>query len=153
MTAATNEGAATAAPATPTLAEATRVWLKIGLLSFGIIGAPILGVAFDRSIHETVVAEAPALAEAATAPGGFLWMSHEKIEPGKVRGFVAGLSEAERASVEAVYNEGDPQGEAQVQAGRDVLLFAVRFPAILFLVFGLIALYFRRKGGYKPIEL
>lgn len=35
MTAATNEGAATAAPATPTLAEATRVWLKIGLLSFG----------------------------------------------------------------------------------------------------------------------
>ena len=35
MTAATNEGAAMAAPAMPTLAEATRVWLKIGLLSFG----------------------------------------------------------------------------------------------------------------------
>jgi chromate transporter len=35
MTIATNEGAASAAPATPSLAEATRVWLKIGLLSFG----------------------------------------------------------------------------------------------------------------------
>jgi chromate transporter len=35
MTIATNEGAAMAAPATPSLAEATRVWLKIGLLSFG----------------------------------------------------------------------------------------------------------------------
>ncbi|MCV9941073.1 chromate efflux transporter [Boseaceae bacterium BT-24-1] len=35
MTIATNEGAATAAPAAPSLAEATRVWLKIGLLSFG----------------------------------------------------------------------------------------------------------------------
>jgi len=35
MTIATNEGAATAAPATPTLAEATKIWLKIGLLSFG----------------------------------------------------------------------------------------------------------------------
>ncbi|AZO76782.1 MULTISPECIES: chromate efflux transporter [unclassified Bosea (in: a-proteobacteria)] len=35
MTIATNDGAAMAAPATPTLAEATRVWLKIGLLSFG----------------------------------------------------------------------------------------------------------------------
>jgi chromate transporter len=35
MTIATNEGAAMAAPATPTLAEATRVWFKIGLLSFG----------------------------------------------------------------------------------------------------------------------
>ena len=35
MTTVTNEGAAMAAPATPTLAEATWVWLKIGLLSFG----------------------------------------------------------------------------------------------------------------------
>ncbi|CAN7345572.1 chromate efflux transporter [Bosea sp. LjRoot237] len=35
MTIVTNEGAAIAAPATPSLAEATRVWLKIGLLSFG----------------------------------------------------------------------------------------------------------------------
>ncbi|RYE72339.1 MAG: chromate transporter, partial [Hyphomicrobiales bacterium] len=35
MTAATNQGATMTAPATPTLAEATRVWLKIGLLSFG----------------------------------------------------------------------------------------------------------------------
>lgn len=35
MTIATNEGAASAAPATPSLGEATRVWLKIGLLSFG----------------------------------------------------------------------------------------------------------------------
>jgi chromate transporter len=35
MTIAANEGAAIAAPAMPTLAQATRVWLKIGLLSFG----------------------------------------------------------------------------------------------------------------------
>ncbi|MGX1785181.1 chromate efflux transporter [Bosea sp. NPDC055332] len=35
MTTAINDGAALAAPATPTLAQATRVWLKIGLLSFG----------------------------------------------------------------------------------------------------------------------
>ena len=38
-------------------------------------------------------------------------------------------------------------------AGRDVLSYAVRFPTILVVVFGLIALYFRSKGGYKPIEL
>jgi MFS family permease len=125
----------------------------IGLLSAGIIGTPILGVAFDKSIHETVALEAPALAEDATAPGGFLWMSHEKIDPEKAGEYVAGLPEADRGPVEAVYNEGEPQGKAQVQAGRDVLLFAVRFPAILFLVFGIIALYFRRKGGYKPVEL
>ena len=49
----------------------------------GVIGGPILGVAFDRSILDTVEARAPSLAAAATAPGGFMWMSHEKIDPRK----------------------------------------------------------------------
>ncbi|MFT7670131.1 MAG: hypothetical protein ACI8X5_002838, partial [Planctomycetota bacterium] len=31
--------------------------------------------------------------------------------------------------------------------------YAVRFPLILLVVFGLIALYFRMQGGYKPVEL
>ena len=43
--------------------------------------------------------------------------------------------------------------DADEQAGRDVLSYAVRFPAILLIVFGIIAAYFRSKGGYKPIEL
>jgi MFS family permease len=125
----------------------------IGLLSAGVIGTPILGVAFDRSIHDTVAAEAPALAEAATVPGGFMWMSHEKIDPAKAGPFVAGLPEAERAAVEAVYHGGSPQGKAQRQAGRDVLAYAVRFPLLLLVCFGAIALWFRTRGGYKPVEL
>lgn len=122
----------------------------IGLLSAGIIGTPILGVAFDRSIHNTVVAEAPALAEAASVPGGFLWMSHEKIDPVKANEVIAALPDAERADAESVYGA---TGSAQGRAGRDVLLYAVRFPALLFVVFGLIALWFRSRGGYKPIDL
>lgn len=125
----------------------------IGLLSAGIIGTPLLGAAFDKSIHDTVAAEAPALAESATDEGGFMWMTHEKIDPEAAGAFLAGLSEADRAAAEAVYKEADPQGQAQVRAGRDVLLYAARFPAILFVVFGIIALYFRSRGGYKPIEL
>ena len=39
------------------------------------------------------------------------------------------------------------------EAGRYVLKFAARFPAILVFAFGLIFLYFRSRGGYKPIEL
>ena len=64
----------------------------------------------------------------------------------------AALPDAERTTVTAVYQD-DPKGKAQVDAGRDVLLYAVRFPAILFVVFGLIALYFRSRGGYKPIDI
>jgi len=125
----------------------------IGLLSAGIVGAPLLGAAFDKSIHGTVKAEAPALEAAATAPGGFMWMEHERIEPEEAHAFIAALPEGERAAVTAVYQDASPQGQAQRRAGRDVLLYAVRFPALLFVVFGLIALYFRARGGYRPIEL
>ncbi len=125
----------------------------IGLLSAGIIGTPLLGAAFDRSIHDTVKAEAPALEAAATGQGQFMWMSHERIEPEKAGDFIAALPEAEQAALTAVYQDASPKGTAQVQAGRDVLLYAVRFPGFLFLVFGLIAIYFRSRGGYKPVEL
>jgi len=125
----------------------------IGLLSAGIIGTPILGVAFDRSIHDAVVESAPVLSEAATAPGGFMWMSHDMIDPVQAETFLATLSETERAEIETIYRKDAPQGEAHIQAGRDVLEYAVRFPLILLVAFGAIALYFRSRGGYKPIEL
>lgn len=125
----------------------------IGLLSAGIVGTPLLGAAFDKSIHATVKAEAPALVSAASGAGGFMWMKHERIEPEKALAYIAELPEAERAAVTAVYQDASPQGAAQRRAGRDVLLYAVRFPAVLFVVFGAIALYFRARGGYKPIEL
>jgi hypothetical protein len=121
----------------------------IGLLSAGIIGAPLLGAAFDKSVHATVKAEAPALEAAAHGDGQFMWMKHEKIDPKKAEAFVAALPEGERTSITAIY----PEGSAKVKAGRDVLLYAVRFPALLFVVFGAIALYFRMRGGYKPIHL
>ena len=35
----------------------------------------------------------------------------------------------------------------------DVLAYAIRFPLLLLVAFGAIALYFRTRGGYKPIEL
>ena len=125
----------------------------IGLLSAGIIGGPLLGAAFDKSIHETVVAEAPALAENATGTGEFMWWTHDVIEPDAARAWIATLPAEEASSVEAVYRKESPQGEANVRAGRDVLVYAARFPAILFVVFGIIALWFRTRGGYKPIEL
>lgn len=120
----------------------------IGLLSAGIVGGQLLGVAFDRSIHTAVAQEAPALAEAATQEKSFLGLSHEAIEPEQKAAYLEGLGEgAERTRIEAAYEE------ASEEAGRDVLAYAVRFPLILLIAFGLIALWFRMRGGYKPVEL
>ena len=61
--------------------------------------------------------------------------------------WIDAMSAEGRGEVLATYSAKDDA------AGRDVLKFAVRFPAILVLAFGLIFLYFRSKGGYKPVEL
>ncbi len=120
----------------------------IGLMSAGIIGGQLLGVAFDKSIHESVNVEAPALVQASAQEKSFLGMSHDAIIPEAKDTYLAGLTDqAERTRIEDAYAEADEQ------AGRDVLAYAVRFPAILMVVFGLIALWFRKRGGYKPIEL
>ena len=119
----------------------------IGLLSAGIVGAPILGVAFDQSTREAVAVEAPEIVEAASVPGGFLWMKHEKIDPEAASAYLDTLPAAERTSAETVMTD------ARSEAGRDVLRFAMWFPLTLVVCFGAIALWFRARGGYKPIEL
>jgi|TARA_B100001971_G_scaffold146443_1_gene135501 MFS family permease len=119
----------------------------IGLLSVGIIGGQLLGVAFDKSIHSGVSKSVPALVEAAEEDKSFLGMSHQAIIPGKKDAYIATLPTVEQTRVKEEFTKVD------TQAGRDVLSYAVRFPAILVIAFGAIILYFRSRGGYKPIEL
>lgn len=124
----------------------------IGLLTAGVVGTPILGVAFDRSIHAAVERDLPALSEAATVPGHFMWMSHEKIDPARAQAWLDAQPAEQRSAAESVYSRSS-QGTSQSRAGRDVLAYSARFPLILMVAFGAIALWFRLRGGYKPMEL
>lgn len=168
----------------------------MGLLSLGVVGAPVLGVAFDKSIHSSLSEANPTLVEKAPKTGAFLGRTHDAVDPafmipaeswtelddagepkfqadGNNNGmldreehvatlgdnqeaidtvqaawaWIDAMSAEERGEVLATYAEKDDA------AGRDVLRFAARFPAILVIAFGLIFLYFRSKGGYKPVEL
>jgi MFS family permease len=120
----------------------------IGLLSVGIIGGQLLGVGFDTSIQTAVTESSPEMAAASSETKTFLGMSHELIVPEKKDAFIAGLTDdAAKASATEAFATADKQ------AGRDILKYAARFPAILIIAFGLIALYFRSRGGYKPVEL
>lgn len=152
----------------------------MGLLSLGVIGAPILGVQFDKEIHASMTEKEPAYASVATADKGFLGMAHQGIDPdvlikpnddGNENGILdreeksAGLDADGKARLAAAWAHMDALSEAEdkalrdVQAaeddkaGRKVLVYAVRFPAILVIAFGAIFLYFRSRGGYKPKEI
>jgi MFS family permease len=189
----------------------------MGLLSLGMIGNPILGVAQDKSIYKQAQENTPELAEATTAKSPFLWMTNEVIDTNKFTQFGAGkisgqgeaisaalqpvidsneelkgkfaeLKTSEDPSVKAIelysftkkntaadeelsksfeasipeeaqaglakYDEAVAQhGDMKTKSGRDVLKFAAVFPTILVIAFGFIALYFKSRGGYKPVEL
>lgn len=119
----------------------------IGLLSVGIVGAPILGSAFDRATFDNVTENAPALAADATKEDNFLWMTYDQIDPELANTFIAALPAAEQAPMQEAF---DDSGK---QAGRDVLRFAAWFPGLLILAFGAITISFRMRGGYEPIHL
>ena len=152
----------------------------MGLLSLGVIGNPILGVEFDKEIHAAMSEKDAVFAEIATAQKDFLGTPHDSINPvvlvtanedengngildrdensggldtdAKAKlaaawAYMDGLSEGENVELRGLYDVEDEK------AGRRVLVYATRFPIILVIVFGIIFLYFRSKGGYKPIEL
>lgn len=189
----------------------------MGLLSLGMIGNPILGVAQDKSIYKQAQENTPELAEATTTDSPFLWMTNEVIDTNKFTQFgaekisgqgdaissaiqpviasneelkekFAELKTSDDPSVKAIelysfakkntandeelnkslvasipqeakaglakYDEAITQhGEMKTKSGRDVLKFAAIFPTILVIAFGFIALYFKSRGGYKPVEI
>ncbi|XAM01231.1 MFS transporter [Phycisphaeraceae bacterium D3-23] len=70
----------------------------LALLSLGMIGNPILGVASDKSVYSESQEEIPQAAEVATVEAPFLWMTNDVIDPGRFAWFgaqqVAGEGEA-----------------------------------------------------------
>lgn len=55
----------------------------MGLLSLGMVGNPILGVAQDKSIYKQAEANAPELVAATTSDSPFLWMTNNVIDTNK----------------------------------------------------------------------
>ncbi|MCA8957124.1 MAG: MFS transporter [Planctomycetes bacterium] len=147
----------------------------IGLLSAGIIGTQVLGVAFDRSTYGSLEKQVPALARVAAEQKSYFGYDYMAVLPVRRDAFLVGTGQKkvdpkhpvasytpeERSAFDA--GRGLPAAEkagltkiidrSESDAGRDALTFASTVPLVLVLAFGLIALYFRVRGGYRPIQL
>jgi MFS family permease len=119
----------------------------VGVLSIGIIGGQIMGVAFDKTEHAEVREQIPMAAAAAEDDKKFMGVSYTAIIPEKFNDWVDEQPPDVRVDANEKYTA------IQNQAGRGVLAFSVVFPSITFIVFGMIWIYFRSKGGYKQIHL
>ncbi len=118
----------------------------MGLLTIGIFGAPFLGAIKSSYDAQTVVtfAETEQVAElsAYVTEAKFFLATHNSVVPSEVLQDPA-LTSEQATRLETAIGEN----------GRSTLKAAALMPLSMAIAFLLILLWFRGKGGYRPIEL
>jgi MFS family permease len=139
----------------------------IGMLSAGIIGSPGLGYAKDRFAGEALKEKDAAVYEQYKAgnPSKFLVFAPSTGLDGKKLGDVQKKLDNARAEMAKAGNE-DPKAalaqlspeeqkvhEASIAGDRKTLKADSFIPAAMAVIYLLILLYFKSKGGYKPVHI
>jgi hypothetical protein len=115
----------------------------IGMLAVGIIGGPVIGAITEKTAQTAITSEVSAEA-------------YQKVaKEGK---YVLGKYNAVDADKVAELAKSDPGTAEKISAARDganqgALAKIAMFPAFMFLCYLGLILYFRTKGGYKPVNL
>jgi hypothetical protein len=112
----------------------------MGMLSVGVIGAVFLGNIQDRQIDRELLSQRPALhARVVALERTSVFGKYQPVDKEKV----ALLSEGEQKIV----------SDTTATAKKNALLTVAIFPAIMLVCYLILILYFRARGGYKPVEL
>jgi hypothetical protein len=113
----------------------------IGMLSVGLLGTTLLGTVQDKSIDRELARLDPALRERVIDPvaRNSLFGTYYAVDQTKV----ANLDAAQRATL----------AEAQSLAKKQALRTVAVFPAIMFVAYVGLILYFRTQGGYRPVVI
>jgi DHA2 family metal-tetracycline-proton antiporter-like MFS transporter len=115
----------------------------IGMLGAGVIGGPLIGQVLDRQMVSGVAAydskNNTQLVETLKTERTSIFGAYTAIDPSKR----ATLTGDEAAAVES----------ADRESKHDALRTIAILPGIMFLVYLGLILYFRSKGGYKPVVL
>src|SRR3982751_4783896 len=115
----------------------------IGMLGAGVIGGPLIGQVLDgQMVHGVAAYDAKnntQLVETLKIDRTGIFGDYSAIDPGKR----ATLTGDEKAAVEA----------ADRESKHDALRTIAILPGIMFFVYLGLILYFRSRGGYKPVVL
>jgi len=112
----------------------------VGMISVGVLGGPLLGTIQDDALDSRLLAQAPAVHTiVAGEPTDAYLMTFQPIDRAKV----AALPEAHRKIVDEI---------TATNSQRTLATFAI-LPMIMFFCYVGLILYFKAKGGYKPVQL
>jgi MFS family permease len=112
----------------------------IGMLAVGILGFPFIGYLQETTATARLQQESPAVYEQVTVESDYLLGKYQAIDPDK------------RSAVT------DAEGQAALKAAGVAGQFGAlgkmaMFPAFMLVGYIALILYFRGKGGYKPVQL
>ncbi len=112
----------------------------IGMLAAGVLGNPLLGNIQDKEADAQLLAQAPAIhAQVAGEEKRSVFGTYRPLDSAKV----AALDTTGRDRITAI----------QRAAKKDALTTASVFPVSMLLVYAALILWFRSRGGYKPVQL
>ena len=112
----------------------------IGMLAVGILGAPFLGFMQESSTTQQLRASNPALYEQLAVKETYVLGAYKAIDPAKSAAITDEKSQAEIHAAETA-------GKFSA-LGRMAL-----FPLFTFACYLVLILYFKSRGGYKPVQL
>jgi hypothetical protein len=113
----------------------------IGMIAVGVLGFPLIGAVQENTTSTQLAATAPQVAETVTVQKKYLQLiEYTAVDPAKVATF----TDAEATAALASAN----------QAGQfDALGKIAWFPTFMFVCYLGLFFYFRKRGGYRAVEL
>jgi hypothetical protein len=112
----------------------------IGMLAVGILGAPFLGYMQESTTTQQLHATNPALYEQVTVKHDYLLGAYEAIDPDKKAAITDDKSQSDIKS-------------AETNGKFSALGKMAMFPLFTLACYLALALYFKSRGGYKPVQL
>lgn len=112
----------------------------IGMLAVGILGSPFLGYMQELSTTQELRATNPALYQQVTVKKDYLLGAYEAIDPAKSAALADDKSKQDIA-------------EASAKAKFTALGRMALFPAFTFVCYLALILYFKSRGGYRPVQI
>jgi len=112
----------------------------LGMLAVGTVGAVFLGYIQDSSVNAKLKAEQPALHQQVVVEKRWVFGKYEAVDPKKVEALT---DPAQKEEVKKLSEMGK----------KEALKAVATFPAIMLVAYLLLMVYFKAKGGYKPVLL
>ena len=111
----------------------------IGMLTVGIIGGPLIGEMQEIAAKDALQQQVPGVYETVSTSNSYFLGEYSAVDAGKVAGLPA-----ERAA---------EVGEVVKEAKQDALASMTVFPLFMLACYVALILYFRTRGGYRPVDL